>query len=291
MENMAFLDNLYQHFEDEITAIEVNEPSPVLRMKDAHGCVEKYMEILKRHVTTNPFTEAEEEIRFFKHIKPKFFRWHIYYHEIATLETGMPLEGKNAQTTYLKRELSHIERFFRQYQFQYQYFKMDASDLDELYFIRGGRHDSALLPPGPEPEPQFSTYADYLFAKFMAYEMLRERIIDRLSMLKKGPVRPREFATGRKMGEMRWTGDTIHLAELGYGVYLTRQLNGGTATLNEIFQWLENSLNVTIGKPSKRLAEMKARKRLSPTKYTDEMQDAIRNRITRDDEYRPGQGK
>ncbi len=90
---------------------------------------------------------------------------------------------------------------------------------------------------------------------------------------------------------MRWTGDTIYLAELGYGIYLTRQLNGGTATLTDIFQWLEESLNVTIGKPSKRLAELKARKRLSQTKYTDEMKDSIRNKIERDDEYRPGQRK
>lgn len=291
MEQNEFTNNLYRRMEDELTAIETGGQSPVPRMKDALTCVTKYMDMLKNHVTNHPFTENGEEVAFFKHTKPRFYRWHIYHHELATLETGMPHGGRGHQSEYLKRELSHIERFFRQYQFQYQYYTIGASDLDTLYFTRGMEKGSPLLPPGPDPETQFSTKADYLFAKFSAYELLRDWILDRKTLLKNGPIRAREMSSGRKMGEIHWTGDTIHLAELGYGVYLTRQLNGGTATLNEIFQWLEKNLHVTIGKPSKRFAEIKARKRLSPTKYTDEMQDAIRNKITRDDEYHPEQEK
>lgn len=291
MENKQFYENLYGRMEDDLTAIEMKEHSPMQRLKFAHVCVEKYINMLKDYLASHPFTGTEEEIHFFKHTKPRFYRWHIYYHETATLDTGLPIGSRNAKAAYLKLELSHIERFFRQYQFLYQYYAIGASDLDTLYFTRGAATVSDLLPFGPTPEPQFSTRADYLFASFMAREMLRERIVERLSMLKKARFTSRSHTTGRKMGEIRWTGDTIHLAELGYGLYLTRQLSGGTATINEIFQWLEENLHVTIGKPAKRLSEIKGRKRLSQTKFIDEMKDSIHRKIERDDEYRPNQGK
>lgn len=288
MERKEFTDSLYRKMKEELTAIEMEGPPPIQRMNKALTCVDKYMEMLKTNISNHPFAGQDEEIIFFKHGKPRFYRWHIYHHELATLEVGMPIGSRKSQLTYLECELIHIERFFRQYQFQYQYFKIGATELDSLYFVRGAYSGSPLIPPIPEPEPVFSTKADYLFAKIRAFELLREWILERISMLKANSLKPTELIAGKKDGEMFWTGNTIHLGEIGYGFYLTRQLNNGTASINEIFRWLEEKLHVTIGKPAKRLEEIKARKRLSQTKYLDEMKDSIQQKIQRDNEYRPG---
>ena len=79
--------------------------------------------------------------------------------------------------------------------------------------------------------------------------------------------------------EMKWTGDAINIIEVAYGIWLTGQLNNGNATLTQIVKWLETNLKVTIGNIQSRFAEISSRKRLSPTKFLDQMKDAILKRI------------
>lgn len=86
---------------------------------------------------------------------------------------------------------------------------------------------------------------------------------------------------------MNWTGDTINLAEIGIGIYHTKQLNNGTASLSDIFRWLEEKFQVNIGVPSKRLAELRRRKRLSRTRYLDEMKESVVQKLDKEDEYEP----
>ncbi|GGC42556.1 hypothetical protein GCM10011386_38510 [Parapedobacter defluvii] len=284
-----YSNRLYGQMERELGELNASGQDTAVLLPRYLRTVRRALKTLKDHVEKQPFATQAEEIRFFKYTKPRFYRWHIYHLERFHIESGLPpLEGRSLQR-YYSEQLVYLKQFFRQHEFLYQYYRLGATELDGLYFVRGADVQSILLPEIPEVDPAFSTSGDYLFAKFMAHEMLKERIVEELSTLKKGTVRQRGSIAGKHKGEMRWTGDTIDLAELGYGIYLTRKLNNGTASLNEIFQWLEENLHVTIGKPAKRFAEITARKRLSQTKYTDEIKDAIQNKIVRNDEYRPGQ--
>jgi hypothetical protein len=90
---------------------------------------------------------------------------------------------------------------------------------------------------------------------------------------------------------MYWTGDPINLGEIAHGIHLTGQLNNGTAGIAEIFRWLEDKLHVTLGKPAKKFAQIKKRKRLARTKYLDEMKDQINFKSDKADEYIPEPGK
>jgi hypothetical protein len=103
--------------------------------------------------------------------------------------------------------------------------------------------------------------------------------------LKGNPASPLQLNS--EPDDLKWTGDTINLAEIGIGIYQTKQMNNGTATLAQIFRWLEEKLQVKIGVPSKRLSELRRRKRLSRTQYLDEMKEIIIQKLDKEDEFDP----
>ena len=85
--------------------------------------------------------------------------------------------------------------------------------------------------------------------------------------------------TANHINDLKWTGDSINIVELAYGLWLTGQLNNGNASLNQIVKWLETNLYVKIGIVQRRFSEIGQRKRLSPTKYIDQMRDTILQKI------------
>jgi hypothetical protein len=240
---------------------------------------------LRTHVSQYAFKDRTEEIPIFKYIKPSFYQWNIYYTELYTIETNLPKDDAGKQIAALELELQYLERFFRQNAFLYQYYKLNAAELDNLYFVRGAEAHSVLLPNVPDLDPEFSTSCDYLFSKFKAYENLKEWLIEKLLSLRKNPQAP--YQPGSEATLMKWTGETINLAEAAIGIFNTAQVNNGTASIADIFRVLEEAFHVNIGIPSKRMSELRRRKRLGRTQYLDNMRDSTHRKLDNEDEYDP----
>src|SRR5258708_9614890 len=108
---------------------------------------------LKSHVDQHLFKDKADEIPIFKYIKPSFYQWQIYYTELYEIETNLPKDDVEKQIPALELELHYIDRFFRQHAFLYQYYKLNANELDNLYFVRGAEVQSVLLPNVPDLDP------------------------------------------------------------------------------------------------------------------------------------------
>jgi hypothetical protein len=279
---------LSKQLEQDLEQVVLQIKDPFKKLTSALKLIRDALKKLRGYLTEYPFKSKADEIPIFKYTKPAFYQWQIYYTELYTIEAGLPFGDMEKQVAYLEQELHYIERFFRQYAFLYQYYKLGADELDTLYFVRGAEVQSVLLPNVPDLDPEFCTSCGYLFSKFKAFEGLQEWVTERLMFLKKNPLTP--YQIGNDAGEMNWTGDTINLAEVGIGFFNTGQVRNGTASLSEIFRWLEDKFQVSIGVPSKRLAELRRRKRLSRTKYLDEMKESIIHKLDKEDEHDPGKG-
>jgi len=278
---------LQQQLEQDLESLGYEVSNPLNKFSASQKLVREALKKLKEYLDDHPFTNQQEEIHFFKSLKPNIYRWKIYYSELFTIEDNLPVGSIDLQIQYLERERHHVERFFQQYQFQYQYYKLNAVELDSLYFVRGVEIQSILLPDVPELDASFSTSCDYLFSKIKAYELIKDWVNEKLLYLKKNPLTIDSLLQGNAVADMHWTGDTINLAELGYGLYHTKQLNNGSAGIGEIFRWLEEKFGVSIGIPAKKFAQIRDRKRLSRTKFLDEMKDGNIRRFDKEDEYFP----
>jgi hypothetical protein len=279
---------LLKQLEDDLEQTCFQIKDPFQRWATSLKLIRDALKKLKSHVDQHSFKDKAEEIPIFKYIKPSFYQWNIYYTELYEIETNLPKDDVEKQILFLELELQYIGRFFRQHVFLYQYYKMNADELDNLYFVRGAEVQSVLLPNVPDLDPGFSTSCDYLFSKFKAFENLKEWVTERLLSLKKNPNTP--YQPGTAEGELHWTDDTINLAEIGIGIFHTVQVNNGSATIADIFRGLEETFHVNLGVPSKRVSELRRRKRLGRTQYLDEMKDSINQKFDKENEYDPDKG-
>lgn len=276
-----FIHTLYQQLEEELALYADLSTVPVNKLNGAMNSIRLSMEKLKNYVLGNAFQSEQEEISFFKYDKSKFVSEMVFLRELTAVQIKLPVFGADAIRTFYEAQLRQIECFFTQYRFFYEYYRLDADDLDPLLFLRKSRPLNILLPGSGEQDDQFSTNGDFLFGKFIAFERLQTYLIDEINSVS-NTYQKRGMEDENKSKSLTWTGESINLVELAYGMWLTGQVDHGNASISEIIQWLEVHFNVRIGKAHRRWQAVAARKRVSQVKYIDEIRAAVLKRI--DDE-------
>lgn len=245
--------------------------SLVERFNQGMPKVNDFLEMVRKEKTSEAFKDRFEEIYFFKFEKPEYYAQKIFLAGWFALMNGRPI-GKLDLELYYQEELRYISRFFNRHAFHYHYYRSGMTELDELLFIRGTEVPAVFVAEVPELDPMFCTSGDYLFAKFMAYELLQEYIVGQLEALEiKVPL----SVAAAPAKVMEWSGELINLVELGYGLYVSGQIGGGKVGLGEIFRWLEVSFGVEIGIPANRLREIKRRKRLDKLHFINLVQERL----------------
>lgn len=268
----TFLENLYKDLTEQLNLYAEMGEVPIRKLSGALQVLRDTMITIKNYLAENPFTDESSEIDFFKHPKPRFVSHQFYLIDYTLIQMQRPALTDPALLAFYENELRTVLAFFHQYKFLYQYYLMDATDLDRQLFLRSAGPLDLLLPVVPDPDPAFTTNGDYLFARFIANERLRDFLIEEIDRLRA----PNTSDTSAV--KITWTGDAINLAELAYGLWLTGQLNNGNASVTQITTYLEKCFNATIGKPHRRWEAIAARKRISLTSFLDKMRDAIRKR-------------
>lgn len=284
-----FSEELYEQFSSELDAAYASEKDGMKRLISCLSVIRKYLGLLKDYASQHPFKSSADEIDFFKHIKPKFYHWLIYYVEYHTIKDGKPLPGGKSMLRYYVEQLKYYNRFFRQNEFHYQYYKLSAVELDSLYFIRGAEVQQILIPEVPDVDPAFSTSMDYLFSKFMAYEKLQEYLLDEIRKLSGNNNEVNPVKEG-DTNPLIWTGDKINLVEVIYGMYYTGQLNNGNASISDIIKWMEQHFHIDLSRSYRNFLDIRTRKRDSPTRYLDKMRASIEQRVDEDNKYKPNRG-
>ncbi|MDP4256159.1 MAG: RteC domain-containing protein [Bacteroidota bacterium] len=93
-------------------------------------------EELKSRIRECEFDSDEEEIRFFKSIKPRFTGLVEYYAQRYQAALFAPHSSPAASLYFWKMELKRIDRFFAFNQDFVRYMESGDTDLDEIYFLR-----------------------------------------------------------------------------------------------------------------------------------------------------------
>lgn len=287
METSLDFDSLYVELENKLNLIAEKENLPLKKMASSLTLIRSVLQELREKVLAADFADIALEIKFFKVVKPRFYSLQILETELYHLENCRKAATLEELKAYYAEELRAISRFLNQYAFQYEYYRMQANELDSLCFVRGAALQSMLVTDLPDNDPEFTAAWDYLFAKFRALEMLRDHILHLLEGCSGqgadlGFIRP-----GRKAVPLKWTGDVIHAVELGYSIWVSDQVNGGEAELADVMHWLSTTLDVDLSRYTRLFVEIKARKILSPTKFLDLMKDAVTRYMNQGDAYKP----
>ena len=183
--------------------------------------LQRSLEDLRTYIVNHPFSSKEEEIYFFKHIKPEVLSRLLYFTEIYNTEMRKPHGSIEVLKKYYNDRLDELTSYFESNLDFYQYYRSKATHLDNHYFVRG--HIDFKLCPNCVPydrDPEFSTEHPF-----------------------------------------RWTATKIAAVELGYAIYAAGVLNNGQTDIKEIMTFMEASFQIDLGDYYRTYITMKDRKK------------------------------
>jgi hypothetical protein len=138
----------------------------------------EYWTRIKEMVKENQFADEEEEIWFFKSMKPKFTSLIEYYTLVYHAELFMPVTEEENVPAFWKKENDKVNNFYRQHAAFREYYKSGQTHLDRAYFLRSQCKD-----PKTAHNKLYDTDTDlvtshgHLATSMLAYDMYATYIL------------------------------------------------------------------------------------------------------------------
>ncbi len=274
---------LISEFETKLESLESRTDDILYKAEHGITKTEKCIKQLRKKVIEKGFDSKNEEISFFKHIKPQIFSKLIYYVRLFNIESKRPRSSSKFQIKYLNNHINKLQVFFNDNLEFYHYYRRGATTLDEEYFIRG---KSDLRLPTESfhfyIDEQFSTCQDTTVATIMAYDMLivyLQQEIEKLQTNTDTKIRTMKQSSSK----LFWTGSKTELTELIYALHSSGVINSGTADIKELASMFEQIFNIDLGNYYHTFIEIRARK-CSKTKFLDKLTEMLIRRFKDSDE-------
>ena len=238
---------------------------------------------LRKLTVDHIFSSTEEEIYFFKELKPNILGRYLYFNKVYRIESQCPSGSNDVIKEYLNDELGGLTYFFRRNLELYQYYRSKATTYDTYYFIRG-KADIRLCCDSfqCDRDPMFSTGYDHKIAKILANEMLQIYLNKRIINLGQSEAINKQAIT-KIPYPANWTSNKIFLIELGYALYVAGDINNGNITVKEIMNLLGAMFNIDLGDYYRGYITLKNRKK-DRTLYLKTLIEKLLKRMEEDDE-------
>lgn len=233
-----FSDRLLYALETELYAASLRPTSECEQLKDAIALCKKALGILKRFLTGYFFESLDEEIHFFKIVKPVFYSKYIYYIKVYNYQIKKPVGSEQVLTEFITTELADLKHFFDQNQTFYQYFRSGSTRLDTCYFTRGNFDVYAEIEDFQGDET-FTTSHDYKISKVIANERYQEFLT----------IKCREInqdCTIKPDTPIAWTGSQSDLIELLYALVECGSFNNGDIQIKTLVLYFQNVFQVDL---------------------------------------------
>lgn len=275
---------LISEFETNLDSLESCTDDILYKAENGITKTEKCIKQLRKKVIEKGFSTKNEEISFFKHVKPQIFSRLIYYVKLFYIESKRPRSSSKYQVKYLNNHIDKLQVYFNDNLDFYHYYRRGATTLDEEYFIRG--KSDLRLPTESYHffiDEQFSTCQDTTVATIMAYDMLIVYLQQEIKKLQTNTETNKHNSKKRTSSNLFWTGSKTELIELTYALHSSGAVNSGTADIKELASLFEKLFNVDLGNYYHTFIEIRARKS-SKTKFLDKLIKILEKRVEDADE-------
>jgi len=272
---IEYMANLKKEVDAKIEQIEISEDNILKRSLAGSQVLSAAFNQLKMFILTYTFINEEEEILFFKDIKPKFCYRLIYYRKIYNIEMNRPLAGIDTQKEYLNRELNAINEYTTKRLDFIRYYRSGSTHLDSLYFLRGKMYTEQYLETFYyELDPMFCTNCDFKVAKILANDMLLAYLMLELESLDNDTSKLGPFSFPST--KLTWKGTKTELMEQLYA--WDSYSSFGDVPLTQLSDYIQNVFNIPLDNNlSRAFSDMKIR--TTPTPFLDKLKNALLRRM------------
>ena len=270
---------IISRMEEELQELEDKTENSLVRIISAVNlCASTYNQ-LRRLVLKHGFSTLDEEVNFFKVIKPHVYGKLLYYLEIYFIEAKRPVANLPLQREYFAGIQKKIQVFFEQYREFYFYYRSGSNLMDKLYFVRG-QSDALLAEINTQviTYPEYNTSHDYVLSKFKAFEMVLQYIDQQIrELIRKEAESDKSQAAVIETG-LFWTDNKVALVELVYALHRSGAINKGKLEIKQLSEVFETIFNIELGDLYRAFLEIRNRKK-DRTKFIEVLKAALVKRM------------
>jgi|SRR5690606_25464839 len=275
-------DEIIRELEDRLADMQLEIDSPISLSEESMKLTLRSLASLKEFTLSRDFKDLEEEIFFFKELKPKVLSKLIYHNAIYKIETKKPFGGTKIFRKYLLKELVKLKRYFDNNLEFYKYYRTGSTYLDHKYFVRG-KYDIKLTLDTYyfESDHTFSTSHDYKVAKIIANDQIQVHLENELAQLFRNSSKSK--ARFPQKSNLKWTAPKVALIELIYALHSEGVFNNGAVDLKDIAQAFEHMFRIDLGQYRRTFLEIRVRKS-DRTRFLDKLKDKLTDRMENADD-------
>lgn len=222
--------NFFNEFEKEYQNIKNTNSDNILIASKVISLIEEKSKELFKWLKKHKFNSEEEEIYFFKDLKPIFISKLIYYKAILNIESNLPTSRKN-KIKFYEEELNAIQEYTNKNKKFYEYYRARASYKDTIYFLRSVekniiKRDCSLI----NYDLKLCTSHDYSMATMIANDILTNYLENKIEEIENNNTNTQII----NQQPLNWTGNKIDLVELIYALHLSKKINNGNSDIKEL---------------------------------------------------------
>lgn len=274
---IQFTSRLKNEVDAEIEQIERAEINTMAKSLEASRVLRNAFKQLKVFILSYNFQSDEEEILFFKEIKPRLCFRLIYYQKLYNIEMDRPT-GTDKQREYLTEILNDINRYNHKRLDFIRYYRSGSSCSDSFYFLRGQAGTEQYMETfSHEFDPNFSTNCDFKVAKLLSNDMLSDYLMREIEALNENNnIIVSSF--GFPATKITWKGTKAELQEQIYAWDSAGMF--GDVPHTQLHSYIQNVFNIQLDNNFTR-AFGELRTRLTPTPFLDKLKKALLRRMDR----------
>lgn len=233
---------------------------------------------LKEFILAYSFENMEEEIKFFKEIKPRFSAQLLYYIELIQVEVHKPhaAEKKDLMKYYRKVSQNYSSNASRNQIFLH-YIRTKQESGDHILFVRSSGDTDIIQVDFLDLDDKFSTPGSNELARLKSHEMVVKYLSKKLAALKNSPG-----ALNLASHNLLWTDSKVALIELAYAIQSSGAINKGKASVAQIVEGLEHLFNIELGRYYRVFQNIRIRQN-NRTAFMDELRQKLIERMDETD--------
>ena len=262
----VYIKTLLKDLESEIENVKIENVNYV---PVAIKLIKSYIEQLKQFIEANEFKSNQEEIFYFKELKPQFCALLIYYFRVHDYQINTPIGSSSEKQTHIKKQLNNLTLDFTKHRSFYLYIISEETHLDEKYFLReNAKKNLSFETYSTDFDFRYCTGFDQQVAMLIAHKKLEYFYQNELNLM----LNPEQFRSNSQKSEnthygpyygknkLQWTESQSALTELIYALYESKTFNYGNTTVQEITKFFEVAFDMKISNIHRSFSEIKNRK-------------------------------
>ena len=226
-------------------------------------------------VSKHEFSSIEEEIKFFKYVKPKLLmEQHYCYHRAQLLQKYVNL-SKDARDKVVTSKLRRIDTYFQVHHDFCTYYELGHTDKDQEYFVRLSSRSTINLDYNLV-DKDFNTTSEkgHAVGKMLSKKKLSDYL---QKVLHLDPLH--NMSQGLQIvGKLNFKGTHTELVELIYALKAADLLDDSIVRVSEVLNYVFDVSNLQTYKIWQKIKERK----IDQTKLMTKMQQSLLKQITKE---------